>query len=193
MVNKQTVTKVLDALTTAIVALLVTALIFLLTLGIALADTIIWSAPTQNTDGTALTNLAGYDILYGSSPTALDLSVTIANPAATTAVIDPPAPGTWYYVVRAFNSTGVRSDLSPVVNGPDNPAPPPPAGMSVVGREVYQIVQQTDRLVFLPVGTVTTPMACIATFPVGPYYVVPRAATQWYGGVKPKVVVTKCN
>src|SRR5690606_15761687 len=33
--------------------------------------TLSWVAPTQNTDGTTLTNLAGYRIHYGSSPSVL--------------------------------------------------------------------------------------------------------------------------
>src|SRR5581483_2849230 len=40
--------------------------------------TVKWTAPTLNTDGSALTNLAGYYVKYGTSPTSLTGSVQIA-------------------------------------------------------------------------------------------------------------------
>lgn len=43
--------------------------------------TLSWAAPTTNTDGTPLTDLAGYTIEYGTSSGALDQSVTIASPS----------------------------------------------------------------------------------------------------------------
>ena len=68
-----------------------------------------WSAPTQNEDGTALTNLAGYKIRYGTSPGALNQVVTISNPSTTSATIDGLTGGTWYFSVSSYTNTGVES------------------------------------------------------------------------------------
>jgi hypothetical protein len=68
-----------------------------------------WTAPTLNTDGTALTDLSGYTIKYGTSPTALTQSVTITNPTATTYTITGLAAGTWYFEIAANASDGTQS------------------------------------------------------------------------------------
>ena len=45
--------------------------------------TISWIPPTQNTDGSALTDLAGYRIYYGTSPSSLNQNVELSNPGLT--------------------------------------------------------------------------------------------------------------
>ncbi len=74
-----------------------------------------WSAPTQNTNGSPLTNLAGYVINYGTSIAALVYQLTIASPSSTNAEIENLAPGTWYFRVAAFNTANVGSRFSPIV------------------------------------------------------------------------------
>ena len=76
--------------------------------------TLSWTAPTENTDGTALTNLSGYRILYGTSASSLSKVVTIANAGLTTYVIDL-IPGTYYFAVKAYTATGAQSASSNVV------------------------------------------------------------------------------
>jgi hypothetical protein len=78
--------------------------------------TLSWTPPTQNTDSTTLTNLAGYRIYYGTSSTALNQTVQIANPGITTYVIGNLAQQTHYFAIKAYNSTGMESDLSGVVS-----------------------------------------------------------------------------
>ena len=61
-----------------------------------------WTAPTTNTDGTALTNLAGFNIYSGSSATSLSLLGSVGATVLTyTATI---GVGTTYFAVTAFNS-----------------------------------------------------------------------------------------
>lgn len=74
--------------------------------------TLSWQPPTQNADGSPLTNLAGYRIRYGTASNALDNSVQIANPGVTSAVIESLSPATWYFAVTAYNANGVESELS---------------------------------------------------------------------------------
>jgi hypothetical protein len=76
------------------------------------AATLTWTAPTQNTDGSALTNLAGYRIYYGTSPTTLTQTVQIGNSGVTTSVVQNLSPATYYFAVKAYTATGVESDIS---------------------------------------------------------------------------------
>ncbi len=76
--------------------------------------TLSWTAPTSNTDGTALSNLAGYRISYGTNASALTQTVQIANPSVTTYSLSSLSPGTYYFAVRAYTSNGTESSNSNV-------------------------------------------------------------------------------
>ena len=78
--------------------------------------TVSWSAPTQNTDGSALTNLAGFNIYYGTSAGNLNQSVQIANPGLTTYALGNLAPGAWYFAVNAYTTAGAESALSSIAS-----------------------------------------------------------------------------
>ena len=73
--------------------------------------TVSWTAPTQNSDGTPLTNLSGYEIVYGQSQGNLSQSVSVTDPTATTYTISNLGGGTWYFGVRATTPTSA-SDVS---------------------------------------------------------------------------------
>jgi hypothetical protein len=68
-----------------------------------------WTAPTNNTDGSRLTDLAGFKIVYGVAPSALTHSLTVNDAAATSATVTGLSSGTWYFAVRALNKTGAQS------------------------------------------------------------------------------------
>jgi hypothetical protein len=74
--------------------------------------TLSWEAPTTNTNGTALTNLAGYRIYYGSSASDLSQKVQLNGVGVQTYVFDNLQAGTWYFAVMAVTSAGVESALS---------------------------------------------------------------------------------
>lgn len=78
--------------------------------------TIEWEAPTANTDGSPLTNLAGFHIAYGTAADALVSTVDVPNAALRVFVVDKLASGTWYFAVRAYASTGAESGLSNVAS-----------------------------------------------------------------------------
>ena len=78
--------------------------------------TLEWSPPTQNTDGSALTNLAGFRIVYGTSATALTQTIEVNNAALSSYVVDGLAAGTWYFAVVAVNSAGAQSIQSNVAS-----------------------------------------------------------------------------
>lgn len=140
-----------------------------------------WTAPTTNLDGTPLTNLAGFRVLYGRSATTLDASAYLENPAARTWTSATLAQGDWYFVVRAFNSTGAESDnSSPVVRKTVGtpatagftasnsatvtivPIPSPPTGVTVVDATVFQAVRDGRRAVaqVLPGATAKLGVPC---------------------------------
>lgn len=78
--------------------------------------TLSWSAPTANTDGSALTNLAGYRIAYGTATNALTQSIQVANPSVTDYTINNLSPGTYYFAVRAYTSSGTQSASSNIAS-----------------------------------------------------------------------------
>ena len=75
-----------------------------------------WTAPTQNTDGSALTasSLAGYRVYHGTSASALNDVYTVAGVTTSTYTVSQLASGTHYFAVSAVTVTGFESDLSGV-------------------------------------------------------------------------------
>lgn len=80
------------------------------------AVTISWTPPTQNTDGSTLTDLAGYNIYYGTSQTSLTQVVNIANPGLATYVLSSLAAATYYFALTSVNASGIESPRSAVVS-----------------------------------------------------------------------------
>jgi len=68
-----------------------------------------WQPPTENTDGSPLTNLAGYVVRYGTAPDNLSVVLRLANPGLTSYVVSELVPATWYFHVAAYNAAGVES------------------------------------------------------------------------------------
>jgi hypothetical protein len=75
-----------------------------------------WTAPTANTNGSALTNLAGYTVHYGTSATALTKSVDVASAGATDYIVQGLSGGTWYFAVTSYTNTGLQSSYSSIVS-----------------------------------------------------------------------------
>ena len=76
------------------------------------AMTLSWTPPTQNEDGSVLTDLAGYFIYYGQSPGSYPNRIRIDNPSISTYVVENLLPDTYYIVATSFNSEGVESRYS---------------------------------------------------------------------------------
>lgn len=75
-----------------------------------------WTPPSQNTDGSPLTNLAGYRIFYGTSPNTMSTEIDYPNPAGNGYMISSVPAGTYYLAIAAYNTNHVQSALSNVVN-----------------------------------------------------------------------------
>ena len=76
------------------------------------AVTLNWMPPTENTDGTPLTNLSGYEIHYGTQSGDYTQSIAVDNPGLATYVVDNLTPGTYYFSLSAVNSAGTESPVS---------------------------------------------------------------------------------
>jgi hypothetical protein len=81
-----------------------------------------WSPVTQNTDGSELTDLAGYLVFYGTSPGAMSTLVTLLDPNQTSYVVTNLSAGTWYFSVAAYTSSGIQGEMSNVVSKSINAA-----------------------------------------------------------------------
>lgn len=90
--------------------------------------TLSWDAPNTNTDGSCLTDLAGYTVYYGTASGRYTYNQTLAaNTANCSNTTNSNACGTiqrcrytvqglgaatWYFALSAYNSNGVYSALS---------------------------------------------------------------------------------
>lgn len=74
--------------------------------------TLSWQPPTQNTDGSPLTNLAGFKVYWGPSLGTYPNSVTLNNPGLATYVVGNLVSGTYFFVVTSFSTAGTESSRS---------------------------------------------------------------------------------
>jgi len=70
-----------------------------------------WLPPTENTDGSSLTDLAEYRIYYGNSPGSYDNSVTI-DKGLSSFQVEGLGPSDTYFVMTAVNAEGIESAYS---------------------------------------------------------------------------------
>jgi hypothetical protein len=78
--------------------------------------TLSWQAPTQNADGSALVDLQGYKVHYGSASKSYSDTIQVSNAGVTTYVVENLNAGKYYFAVTAYNSAGQESSLSPEVS-----------------------------------------------------------------------------
>lgn len=80
--------------------------------------TLSWSPPTHNSDGSSITNLAGYTLHYGTASQDYTGSIEITSPAQTSYNLSDNSfpPGTYYFAISAYNAQQVSSSLSSEVS-----------------------------------------------------------------------------
>jgi hypothetical protein len=78
--------------------------------------TISWEPPTQNADGSPLTDLTGYRIYYGRNRNALGRSVVLNNAGLSRYVIENLTPAIWHFTMTSVNAEGVESNRTPLVS-----------------------------------------------------------------------------
>ena len=78
--------------------------------------TLSWTPPTLNEDGSPLTNLKGYRVYYGTSASNLSTVLDIPTAGVATAVVENLSPATWYFALKAYNTSNVESSLSNIAS-----------------------------------------------------------------------------
>jgi hypothetical protein len=78
--------------------------------------TLAWDPPTENTNGTALSDLAGFMIHYGTQSQTYTNTIQITNPGVTRYVVENLPAGTYYFAVTAYTTDGEDSAYSPQVS-----------------------------------------------------------------------------
>ena len=71
-----------------------------------------WVAPTENNNGSPITDLAGYKIHYGVTSQDYTKVVAVSNPSLSRYVLDSLESGTYFFAITAYNSKGIESTLS---------------------------------------------------------------------------------
>ncbi len=109
--------------------------------------TLSWDVPTTNTDGSQLTDLAGYKVYYGTSSGSYNQSIDVGN--VTTYTLNLTDGTTYYFTVITYNSSKSESGYSNEVcrtigtttcsSGGDTQAPTVPTGLSAQAISSSQI------------------------------------------------------
>jgi hypothetical protein len=105
-----------------------------------------WTAPVQNTDGTALTDLAGFRVYRGASADALAQLQQVTGAASLTYTATGLPVGTNYFAVTAYSTAGVESLFSAV-------------GSKIATASASVSDSKTLKIPRAPVLTVQTPVA----------------------------------
>jgi len=74
--------------------------------------TVTWTPPTQNTDGSTLTDLAGYKLFHASTSAGVDTAAGISVPLGTSFTINGLPNGTRWFGMKAVNAQGTESNMS---------------------------------------------------------------------------------
>ena len=96
--------------------------------------TLTWNAVTTNKDGSAITDLAGYEVFRGLGAASPTLLATLGIVTTYTDTSIPAVSQNVSYEVRAFDApTGNRGDFSNIVTKVIDTNPPAaPTGLTVV-------------------------------------------------------------
>jgi len=161
-----------------------------------------WTAPTKNSNGTTLTDLTGYKILYGTSSSALTNSKSVSSSTTSTS-IGSLSVGTWYFAVRSVNSKGVESGNSNVAARSVTAANAaktvsvyiaPATPYYTTSTRVYDITFLSGgRVLGVEVGRVPLGVKCDTRYPVPTgYYPVPRTNVTFTKTARSTTVVARC-
>lgn len=82
--------------------------------------TLTWTAPTLNSDGSPLTDLASYRIYYGFTEGNYPNAINVDNPGITSYVVENLPPNTYFFVTTSVNTNGMESAFSNVASATVN-------------------------------------------------------------------------
>jgi hypothetical protein len=166
--------------------------------------TLNWTKPTQNTDGSTLTDGTGYKAYCAATSAGVPAATAIPIPGITTTTFTTPFPAGPVFCAMSTVSTsggeGAKSNIASSTVPASVPNPPSNVTMTTSSGIAYYLIQQPGKLVMLPTGTLSPNTVCdaknaaIADGMI--YYAVPTTSVvTWYGG-KPKpgiAVMAQCG
>lgn len=165
---------------------------------------ITWTAPTENTDDTPLTDLAGYKIYWGTTPGGPYPDIVEVSAPTTTRLELTEADGLianlrYYFVATAFNAEQTESarsnEANKLVQHGRVPVDPGPLSTTNV-QIVYAIFQTTDRVTLVPIGTVGDDVECDPQMSVQDLnriaYRVPQESVDFLPGSQSEVAFAEC-
>lgn len=157
--------------------------------------TLSWTPPTQNEDGTALTDLDGYRVYQ--SQTQGGPYTQIADIEETTAsyIVQALTSGTYYFVTTAYNASGVESQYSNEATHTVVSVPNPPGNLTVqVDNSVaYLLSISDDTIIPVPVGFVDAGVQCDPSTSFNNLNRVDIEDVHYVGTVRPPVVFAECG
>jgi hypothetical protein len=160
-----------------------------------------WTQPMTNTNGTPLTDLAGFRVYWGP-PDAVNNSAYLPNPLQRQYTIRNLCAGNYWTFVTAVNALGDESGASNIglklaaatVNQPTAPTAPSPV---TVGGPVYTLLITANTSFRAQVGTVAAGVPCNATqqwaTSDGSLMLVDRARVTPLAGVQIEAAWTACR
>ena len=77
--------------------------------------TLAWIPPTENSNGSVLTDLAGYRVYFGTTPEVQE-TLTLANAGLTRYVMTGLSKVTWYFAISAYDRSGNESARTDVAS-----------------------------------------------------------------------------
>jgi hypothetical protein len=173
--------------------------------------TVNWTKPTKNTDGSTLTDLSGFKVVYGNSASSLSQSKSVTGASATSTSIGSLGAGTWYFAVRAVNSQGAESANSSVgsktitaatsaktlnitVSGGSTTPSPTPSGLKTIKTTVYDVVRSDGKdTLGREVGSIAIGKACDASYhPYRDYYGVNKSDVKLSRTPRSTRVIVRC-
>ena len=159
-----------------------------------------WTAPTTNTDGSALVDLAGYELFHATTSAGVDTATAIPVPLGTQFTVTGLPSGTRWFGMKSVNAQGTRSVMSGktsrVINIPSdaetvtvtvNTVPNPPVIVTVTSV-AYDFKGGSVKVV----GVVPLNTACGAfqfTKNGLDYYLLPQGSYTLNPGAKPRSAV----
>ena len=166
--------------------------------------TISWTAPTTNTDGSTLTNLASFRIYYGTSSGSLSQRSDVSDNTQRSATINSLSAGTWYFSVRAVNTGGMESANSNIASKAVTGATaaqsvaititPAQTGRVTTNTAAYDVIRGSSGKWVLGrvVGTVPLNTPCRTYYLTGDYYGVQTGYVKLSRAARTNTLVAHC-
>jgi hypothetical protein len=163
-----------------------------------------WLAVTQNTDGTPLTNLAGYRVFEGPSVGSLALRATTNASTLAYQAQNLPVGTTRYFGIAALTTQGAQSPMSNLMSLTTTPSQqasssvtvniPRAPTLTVQAPTAYDVRLRWFKYVLnKPVGQLPVGSPCYEDFELaGGYFRVDRSAVTFTRKTNDPVIVAVC-